>query len=257
MKKEAFPPAAAVGSASAAVYGSEYSEWKHWTDDSFAALSMREACDFGANLRKAGRGLPAGSQMLDIGFGNGAFLEYGRRRGWQMSGTEANPGLVERARQKGFNAVHAEALAGFADSSFDLVSAFDVLEHIPLDALPGFLSEVRRVLKPGGLFLGRFPNGDSPFGCHLQNGDPTHVTTIGTRRARYLAAISNLEVVYLWHEVQALWAGITHTPHRLFAVPMKKLMNLFLNLVYSPRNPLPFCSPNLVMILRKPGAATG
>jgi SAM-dependent methyltransferase len=242
----------ATPSQAQASYGHEYLEWKHWSPDSFAALSTREACDFSANLRKAGSAPPQGSQVLEIGFGNGAFLEYGRRRGWQMHGTEANPHLVDRARQKGFGALHAETLAGFPDSSFRLVAAFDVMEHIPLDLLPGFLAEVRRVLSPGGLFLARFPNGDSPFGRHIQNGDPTHRTAIGSIRAHCLAAQAGFEIVYLGHEVQALWAGATHTPHRLFAVPVKKLMNVFLNLVFSPRDPLPFCSPNLVLIARKP-----
>jgi hypothetical protein len=63
---------------------------------------------------------------------------------------------------------------------------------------------------------------------------------------------ANLEVVFLGCEVQAIWAGRAHTPHRLFAVPVKKLMNAFLNLVFSPRDPLPFVSPNLHLVLRKP-----
>lgn len=235
----------------AASYGHDYLEWKHWSPDSFGSLSTREACDFAANLSKAHTVLPAGSQALEIGFGNGAFLEFGRRRGWRMHGTEANPTLVDRARSKGFQAIHSESLAGFADSSFHLVAAFDVLEHIPLDQLPGFLAEVRRVLRPEGLFLARFPNGDSPFGLPIQNGDPTHRTAIGSIRARWLAAQASLEVVYLGHEVHALWAGVTHTPHRLFAVPVMALMNLFLNLVFSPRDPMPWCSANMVLIARK------
>jgi SAM-dependent methyltransferase len=251
LKNDTFEPAPAHGAPESG-YGVEYAEWKHWTADSFGALSTREACDFAANLRKAHSSLPAGTVALDVGFGNGAFLEYGRRRGWQMHGTEANPALVDRARQRGFQAVHAETLTAFADTTFHFVSAFDVMEHFPLEALPGFLLEVRRVLKPGGVFLARFPNGDSPISRHLQNGDPTHKTAIGSHRAKWLAEATRFEVVYLWHQVQALWAGATHTPHRLFAVPTKKLMNAFLNLVFSPRDPLPFCSPNLVMILRKP-----
>jgi hypothetical protein len=128
------------------------------------------------------------------------------------------------------------------------------MEHIPLETLPDFLCEVRRVLQPEGVFVARFPNGDSPFGLHVQNGDVTHKTSIGSIRARYLAAQAGMDVVFLWSEVQAIWAGRTHTPHRLFAVPMKKLMNAFLNLVFSPRARLPFCSPNLELVLRKPSS---
>jgi SAM-dependent methyltransferase len=252
-RRQAEPTSAASAADSEPAFGHQYLEWKHWTADSFASLSKREECDFAANLRKARTTLPEGSQVLEIGFGNGVFLEFGRRRGWHMHGTEANFGLVERAHLKGFQATHTETLAGFSDGSFQMVAAFDVMEHIPLDLLPEFLIDVRRVLKPGGLFLARFPNGDSPFGRHIQNGDPTHKTAIGSIRGRYLSVEAGFEIVYIGHEVQAIFAGRTHTPHRLFAVPTKKLMNAFLNLVFSPRDPLPFCSANLVMIVRKPG----
>lgn len=232
-------------------YGADYMAWKQWTPESFGTLSRREEADFAALLRRAGVQVPPGTPVLEIGFGNGTLLEFGRRRGWQMHGTEANPGLVECARRKGFSATHTETLAHFPAAAFDMVTAFDVMEHIPLDHLPAFLIDVRRVLRPNGVFASRFPNGDSPIGRHLQNGDPTHRTPIGSIRARLLARQAGFEVAYLGHEVQALWTGTTHTVHRLFAHPVRWAMNQFLNLVFSPRDPLPFCSANLEMVLRK------
>ena len=236
----------------APAYGSAYLEWKHWSPENFGVLSDRENADFAALLRKTKVDLPEGSRVLEIGFGNGTFLQFGRRRKWKMHGTEVNSGLLQSAWQNGFQVTETETLEPFPSQAFEMVAAFDVMEHIPLDALPGFLSEVRRVLKPDGVFVARFPNGDSPFGRHIQNGDVTHRTAIGSIRARYLAAQAAMDVVFLGCEVQAIWAGRTHTPHRLFAVPVKKLMNAFLNLVFSPRDPLPFCSPNLHLVLRKP-----
>jgi SAM-dependent methyltransferase len=235
------------------LYGEAYLEWKKWHPANFGQLSRREEADFAALLRQAGVELPARAQALEIGFGNGAFLEFGSRKGWQMEGTEANPGLVECALTKGFAALHAETLTGFRRESYDLVAAFDVLEHIPLEHLPGFLAEVRRVLRPGGYFVARFPNGDSPFGRHIQNGDPTHRTAIGSIRARMLARQAGFDICYLGHEVQALWTGTGHTAHRLFAKPVRWAMNTFLNLLFSPRDPLPLCSANLELVARKAG----
>ena len=238
----------ALGSA----YGHVYLEWKNWSPENFGVLSARENADFAALLRKAKVHLPDEATVLEIGFGNGTFLEFGRRRRWKMYGTEVNPGLLTLAHQNGFQVTDAETLQSFPSQVFQMAAAFDVMEHIPLDQLPGFLGEVRRVLKPNGYFVARFPNGDSPFGRHIQNGDVTHKTAIGSIRARYLAAQAGMEVIFLDCEVQALLAGSGHTLHRLFAVPTKKLMNAFLNLVFSPRDPLPFCSPNLHLVLRKP-----
>lgn len=233
-------------------YGRAYLEWKNWSPENFGVLSTRENADFAALLRKGKVNIPQEARVLEIGFGNGTFLTFGRRRGWRMHGTEVNPGLLACAAERGFEATDAGTLELFPSQAFQMVAAFDVIEHIPLEELPGFFGEVRRVLKPSGYFVARFPNGDSPFGRHIQNGDVTHKTAIGSVRARYLAARAGMEVVFLDCEVQALLAGRTHTPHRLFAVPVKKLMNAFFNLIFSPRDPLPFCSPNLHLVLRKP-----
>lgn len=55
----------------------------------------------------------------------------------------------------------------FAENSFDCILAVEVLEHVEEDAK--FLSEVHRVLKPGGIFLMTTPNGD-----HIPNTNPDH-----------------------------------------------------------------------------------
>ena len=76
----------------------------------------------------------------------------------------------------------------FKDELFDYVTAYDFLEHIPRTIyLPNFdgsprlkypfvdlMSEVWRVLKPGGLFLSSTPC--IPYGAAFQ--DPTHVNYI-------------------------------------------------------------------------------
>lgn len=53
------------------------------------------------------------------------------------------------------------------DESYDLVVAVEVLEHVEKDAL--FVSEVYRVLKPGGAFVMTTPNGD-----WVENKNPDH-----------------------------------------------------------------------------------
>jgi SAM-dependent methyltransferase len=57
--------------------------------------------------------------------------------------------------------------SGLPTESFDISVSVEVLEHVEQDEL--FVSEVSRVLKPGGLFIMTTPNGD-----YLENKNPDH-----------------------------------------------------------------------------------
>jgi SAM-dependent methyltransferase len=90
-----------------------------------------------------------GLRVLEIGCGAGGMLEPLRRYG-AVHGMDIDREYLRYCRRRGFDRV----LCGsghdlpFADSSFDLVALFDTLEHIPDEQRA--LSEVRRVLAPGG-----------------------------------------------------------------------------------------------------------
>jgi SAM-dependent methyltransferase len=231
-------------------YGTEYLQWKDWGGAAFGALSRHERAKFSAIFRHSKIDFPSGSPALDIGFGNGTFLTYGSERGWKVEGTEANPALVECARQMGFHALHTEDLACFPDDTFDLVTAFEVLEHISQENLPRFLVEIKRILRHNGVFVANFPNGDSPFGRYLQHGDVTHLTTIGSHMAEYWGRELHLDTIHLGGEAQPLWDGMPGTFYRLLEIPMRSLLNSLLNFLFSPHCHISYCSPNLVWIFR-------
>jgi len=89
-------------------------------------------------------------RLLDVGCYTGVFMEVAQENGWQAWGVDPSRWATEEARQRGlrvFTGTLAEAR--FPDASFDLVTMWDVIEHLtnPL----GELREIHRVLKPGGL----------------------------------------------------------------------------------------------------------
>jgi len=102
--------------------------------------------------------------ILDIGCGQGLLLQkIGRRAHGKatLCGIDISPKLCAIARQNNPTATiglgDAEALT-FADNSFDIIFMTEVLEHM-LDYGKA-LSEVHRVLKPGGTFIVSVPNRD-------------------------------------------------------------------------------------------------
>ena len=170
-----------------------YQDWKHWND--FGALAPSQARYFARELAMLEP--LRGKRILEVGFGNGNFLRFARERGAEVLGTEVIPELLQAARDAGFEVSGSEAVFGSQRDAgrFDAVVAFDVIEHLEKDELPGFFAAVHRVLKPGGAFVARFPNGDSPFGRRYQHGDLTHKTVIGAGMVQHLAAMSGFTVV--------------------------------------------------------------
>lgn len=228
-----------------------YLKWKSWGGNTFASLSKNENSTFTCETSRTKTSLPKNSKVLDVGFGNGSFLAFAKRNEWDVTGTEVNAELVETARSNGFNVELTDNLSIFPDSFFDLIVAFDVLEHIPQDLLPIFIADAKRLLKKGGCLIARFPNGDTPFGLVYQNGDITHVTSLGSGKIKYFAAKFDLDIVYLGGEAHPiLGTTLKHSAHRLIAFPFKLVINFFVNTIIFPGAKVAFCSPNMTVVYR-------
>jgi SAM-dependent methyltransferase len=150
-----------------------YSEWKGWISQRFLSATPHEIRYFQGELR----GLPLnGARLLEIGFGNGSFLRYALDHGAIIGGTEVLEEAVKYAMQRGIRVYRLDLLDALEESAgeFDLVAAFDVLEHMTLPQISDLFELLAKLLKPGGHVIARFPNGQSPFGRVPQYGDHTH-----------------------------------------------------------------------------------
>lgn len=100
--------------------------------------------------------LPERPAMLDLGCGTGLFLERRRER-FETYGADFSAQALAFSRQRGLKRLsRADATAlPFADHSFDLVTAFDLIEHVADDR--ALVQEVHRVLRPGGMLLATVP----------------------------------------------------------------------------------------------------
>src|SRR5690349_6188727 len=91
-------------------------------------------------------GMIEGTDVLDVGCGNGAYL----RRIPGAIGMDLSLGMLDTARPTGAPLVNGDAQAlPFAGASFDTVIAPHMLYHVPDRRLAA--RELRRVLRPGGV----------------------------------------------------------------------------------------------------------
>ncbi len=92
-----------------------------------------------------------GLRALDVGCGTGHQMAWLRERGFDVAGVDGSAEMLEHARRNNPGAeIHqadVERLP-FPDASFDLILSIEVLRYLP--SLSGCLSEMARVLKPGG-----------------------------------------------------------------------------------------------------------
>lgn len=127
----------------------------------FAA--MRRIARQHVSMLRRSVGAANGRRLLDIGCSSGLFLDEARTAGFEVAGAELSADTAAFARGHFGIEVHQGDWrdAGHADGSFDVITLFDVIEHVP-DPL-GELRAIRRLLRPGGLLLQSTPNIDGLF----------------------------------------------------------------------------------------------
>jgi ubiquinone/menaquinone biosynthesis C-methylase UbiE len=156
----------------------------HWQTDGYLSRHSAALYDLGVELLFIGvadvmrrqalaevmrRERRSPVRLLDVGTGTGRFLSQAARAlpGAEIVGLDLSPWYVEHAREQlaagaagsmvGAGAVrvelgNAEQLP-FPDASFDVVTSIFLLHELPRRVRRNVLSEMRRVLTPGGLLV--------------------------------------------------------------------------------------------------------
>jgi SAM-dependent methyltransferase len=100
-------------------------------------------------------------RLLDVGCGEGFFLDVAQQQSWSCDGVELSEFAAASAVASGVGTIFQGTLraASFDSSSFDVVTMFDVIEHFHDPVAE--LAEIRRILKPNGLLYLLTPDVES------------------------------------------------------------------------------------------------
>ena len=232
-----------------------YAGWKGWQGADFGRFTPEDALYYAQELHAIGIASVRGLRVGELGYGNGAFAGWVRNAGGHWVGREAIPELQQRAAQAGFEVIASEAVFSHAcgPGKLDLIVAFDVIEHLELDAIRSFLGEAKEALKPGGLLLFRLPSGDSPFSGAIYRGDLTHRTLLGSGAARQMAMEAGLEVCQVRSPALPVWGlGPVRAARRMAVRLTQTLAFSFVRHVLMGHGSA-VVSPNMIVVLRKEG----
>ena len=132
-------------------YAAHHPDWVHWLDR--IATQVRP-----------------GSRWLDLGCAYGFLVERARSRGYRAVGCDISRyALTQNVALRGVLAEADGLQLPFRSESMDLITAFDVLEH--LDFPEQAVAEIHRCLAPRGLAIIATPDP-----CRLGRTEPTHVS---------------------------------------------------------------------------------
>lgn len=157
-------------------YARIYSKWHSYAPEHIAEMKEH----FG---RFAGDLLPANRsvRILDIGCAMGFALIWLRDLGYSAAeGIDVDGGMVRQCREQNLAATHVEDAAAWLAArpgQYDLVLAFDLVEHLPSEKQLALCRAIHSALAPGGRFVCTVPNANSALASRWRYVCWTHCTS--------------------------------------------------------------------------------
>ncbi len=117
------------------------------------------------------------AEIIDLACGGGKLLHFFKENGCKnIHGVDISPDQVALSRHVVDNVVESNILEHLDKNpnSYDLITAYDIIEHFHKDEVLQFLDGCYAALKPNGRLILQTPNADSPWGTMHRYNDFTH-----------------------------------------------------------------------------------
>ena len=119
---------------------------------------------------------------IDLGCGRGEWLELMKENGFSAWGVDISDYMISICRERGLKVEKKDALQALQeldDNSQVIVTAFHLIEHLPIREVQSIVKEALRVLKPAGILILETPNPENIIVASVNfYRDPTHVKPI-------------------------------------------------------------------------------
>jgi len=210
--------------------------------------------------------LAKGKTVLDIGCGTGIGLDLLAESADVVVGTDYSEETVEYARENNYKANLTFKVMDcrdlkFNDGEFDLVTSFNLIEHI--HGQEKFIQEVKRVLKPNGIFICSTPNtnifnpGGQYYHFHVHEFTLSELKTL---LEKYFNEVQIFGQLYNSTEASILFHPLNRYLYRLkeLSGPLKclfPLMRVIIIYLFSGEKPSDITENNCPVISEKPEAA--
>lgn len=184
-------------------------------------------------------------KILEIGPGYGFFINTLIKEGFSnIEAVDLIPELVDYLAKRYNIKVYNSDIMNFfrmnkLDNTYDVIVAFDVIEHLRKDEILEILDYINKALKPNGLFIMRVPYGGSLAGLYIRYSGFTHETAFTELSVNEIFGVSGFKNITVIPENEFLGKN--------FKYFFKKFLAKFLSKVLSVNAEFIICS-NIICI---------
>jgi SAM-dependent methyltransferase len=173
-------------------------------------------------------GPPNGKRLLDVGCHVGVFVDVAQQRGWEACGVEPSRWAAEQAQARGLKVINGTLFSSnFEDASFDVVTLWDVIEHVPDPRAE--LCKAHQLLKPGGVVVLHTIDIESLFARLMGHRWPwlmeMHLYYFSPRTLRRMLEDIGFQVIYSSPQGRYLRLGYLVSRLQPFSRPLYRLLN--------------------------------
>lgn len=137
-------------------------------------------------------------KILELGCGYGSMLQFLDGQGYKdVTGVDVSADQAAAASKLGVEVVVADVFEYLQqiETKYDVIVAFDLIEHFDKPVLVELLELINSRLNPGGTVIFRTPNIDAPMGTTYAYGDFTHGVILNAHSAVQLMLATGSKMV--------------------------------------------------------------